>query len=117
MIKLPELFGKLEIVMPLKINNVLMSLNYFIESVPKENIEPDFLLLADSLQPTGLTPPFVHIANSLCFAPRGANRKVGVLRFLKTCYTICFRFCKFLLIYERGRWGGGGKKMKISKLS
>ena len=37
--------------------------------------------------------------------------KAGVLRFLKTCYTIYFQFCKFWLIYEGGR--GGGKKNRI----
>ena len=28
--------------------------------------------------------------------------KAGVLRFLKTYYTVCFRFCKFLQIYKGG---------------
>ena len=40
--------------------------------------------------------------------------KAGVLRFLKTCYTVCFQFCNFLPIYERG---GVKKKLKNTKLS
>ena len=38
--------------------------------------------------------------------------KAGVLRFLKTCYTICFQFYSILPIYEGGR-GGGEKNSKF----
>ena len=40
--------------------------------------------------------------------------KPGVLRFLKTCYTICFQFCSFLPIYEGGR--GVGEKIQNFKI-
>ena len=41
--------------------------------------------------------------------------KAGVLRFLKTCYTICFQFYSILPIYEGGR-GGGVKKIQNFKI-
>ena len=42
--------------------------------------------------------------------------KAGVLRFLKTCYTMYFKFCSFLPIYEG--WGveGGGEKIQNFKI-
>ena len=41
--------------------------------------------------------------------------QADVLRFLKTCYTICFRFYKFLPIYEgvRGEGGETNQNFKI----
>ena len=41
--------------------------------------------------------------------------KAGVLRFLKTCYRICFWFCIFLPIYQ-GRVEGRGEKIENFKI-